>query len=266
MTPMTDSVVAVTDLYKSFEDPVLTGVSFRVVPGETLVILGGSGSGKSVLLKCMTGLMQPDSGSIQLLGDEITGLNEQKLLRIRRKTGILFQGGALFDSMSVFDNIAFGFRESIPGIHSVTVAEKVTRMLKLVQMPEVEDKMPAQLSGGMQKRVALARAIALEPDIIFYDEPTTGLDPVTARSIGSLIANMQHELNITSVVVSHDIELAFTIADRIALLKNGRMVFIGTPEEARKCSDPDVCEFLGDFYRDSIQTKSTIQENRGRQP
>ncbi len=263
---MSNPVVAVTDLHKSFELPVLTGVTFQVIPGETLVILGGSGSGKSVLLKCMTGLMKPDSGSVRLLGEEITGLNEQKLLRIRRKTGILFQGGALFDSMSVFDNIAFGFRESIPGIHPVTVSEKVSRMLKLVQLPEAEDKMPAQLSGGMQKRVALARAISLEPDIIFYDEPTTGLDPITARSIGTLITDMQHTLNITSVVVSHDIELAFTIADRIALLKNGRMVFIGTPKEAATCSDSDVCEFLGDFYRGSIQTNSTIQEHEGRQP
>lgn len=262
---MTDSVVTVTDLYKSFEEPVLTGVTFQVVPGETLVILGGSGSGKSVLLKCMTGLMKPDSGSVRLLGQEITGLNEQKLLRIRRKTGILFQGGALFDSMSVSENIAFGFRESMPGIHPATVSEKVTRMLSLVQLPDVENKMPAQLSGGMQKRVALARAIALEPDIIFYDEPTTGLDPITARSIGALITDMQNQLQITSVVVSHDIELAFTIADRIALLKDGRMVFIGSPVEARTCTDSDVCEFLGEFYRGSIQKNSKIQEQGGRQ-
>lgn len=247
------SIIQVRGLTKSFESPVLTGVDLDVRPGEVLVVLGSSGSGKSVFLKCVTGLMEADGGSIVMMGEEIIGRPEPELLKIRRKTGILFQGGALFDSMSVFDNIAFGFREALPGIHQVTVDEKVKRMLHLVHMPHIENKMPAELSGGMQKRVALARAIALEPEIIFYDEPTTGLDPVTARSIGALILDMNQQLGITSVVVSHDIELAFTIADRIALLKDGQVAYQGTPVDMQHCDQPSVCEFLGSFYRERVR-------------
>jgi len=217
-----------------------------------------------VFLKCTTGLMRADSGSIRMLGEEIVNRSEVELLRIRRKTGILFQGGALFDSMSVFDNIAFGFRESMPGIHPVTVAEKVERMLNLVHLGDIGDRMPAELSGGMQKRVALARAVALEPEIIFYDEPTTGLDPVTARSIGQLIIDMNWELGITSVVVSHDIELAFSIGDRIALLKKGRVTYTGTPRDMQQCPNPDVCEFLGTFYRERVRLNHQKNPENGR--
>jgi len=265
---MNNAVISIRELYKSFDhQPVLIGVDLDILEGEILVILGGSGSGKSVLLKCVSGLMEADAGSIQVLGEEVVGRSEKDLLTIRRKMGILFQGGALFDSMSVFDNVAFAILECIPGLHPVTVQEKVNRMLTLVGLPDAGDRMPAQLSGGMQKRAALARAMALEPAIMFYDEPTTGLDPVTARRIGTLIHDMRDTLGVTSVVVSHDIELAFTIADRIALLQDGVLVFTGRREEIRKCGEPAVCEFLGDFYRHSIQWNGTNHlTDRGRQP
>ncbi|NOZ13142.1 MAG: ATP-binding cassette domain-containing protein [Acidobacteria bacterium] len=250
---MKEIVVEVQNLHKSFgTNQVLSGVDFEVCRGETLVVLGGSGSGKSVLLKCITGLMAADSGSIRLLGEEMIGKGERELLPLRKKMGILFQGGALFDSMNVFDNIAFGFREHEKDMPEEQVAAEVMRLLKVVKLPDVCDRMPAELSGGMQKRVALARAVALKPGVIFYDEPTTGLDPETARSIYHLIRDMKQHLSVTSVVVSHDIELAFTIADRIAFLKDGKMAFVGPVEELRKCTHEGVCGFIGTFYRDGM--------------
>ena len=250
---MSEPVITIRDLNKSFDDlHVLRGIDLDVYQGEILVILGGSGSGKSVLLKCVTGLMPSNSGSIVALGNEIVDLGERELLPLRKQMGVMFQGGALFDSMNVFDNIAFSFREHSPEMPEEEVKSMVERLLGLVRLPDIGEKMPAELSGGMQKRVALTRAIALRPDVIFYDEPTTGLDPETARSIYELITAAHHYLKNTSVIVSHDIELAFTIADRIAFLKEGRMAYVGTPSEIRTCGQQEVCDFIGDFYQSGV--------------
>ena len=247
---MQETIIEIHALHKSFgKNKVLSGTDLDIFRSETLVILGGSGSGKSVLLKCITGLMTADSGSIRLLGEEIIGKGERELLPIRKKMGILFQGGALFDSMSVFDNIAFGFREHAKDMPEELIQAEVMRLLEVVKLPDICDQMPADLSGGMQKRVALARAVALKPGIIFYDEPTTGLDPETARSIYQLIRDMGQHLSVTSVVVSHDIELAFTIADRIGFLKSGEMAFLGPVDELRTCTHEGMCSFIGSFYQ-----------------
>ncbi len=247
---MKETIIEIRQLHKSFgTNKVLSGTDLDVFRGETLVILGGSGSGKSVLLKCATGLMKADSGSVRLLGEEIIGRGERELLPLRKRMGILFQGGALFDSMNVFDNIAFGFREYAKDMPEDQVQAEIMRLLEMVKLPDICDQMPADLSGGMQKRVALARAVALKPGIIFYDEPTTGLDPETARSIYRLIKDLEQRLSITSVVVSHDIELAFTIADRIGFLKDGEMAFVGPVTELRTCTHEGMCNFIGSFYQ-----------------
>ncbi len=260
---MKETVIEVRNLHKSFgTNQVLCGVDLEIYRGETLVILGGSGSGKSVLLKCITGLMTADSGSIRLLGEEIVGRGERELLPLRKKMGILFQGGALFDSMNVFDNIAFGFREHEKNMPEDQVAAEVMRLLEVVKLPDICDQMPAELSGGMQKRVALARAVALKPGVIFYDEPTTGLDPETARSIYRLIKDMELHLSVTSVVVSHDIELAFTIADRIAFLKDGEMAFIGPVAELLNCTDEGMNSFIGSFYQAGMMGQKNEETQR----
>jgi phospholipid/cholesterol/gamma-HCH transport system ATP-binding protein len=227
---------------------VLKGVSLDVFQGETLVLLGTSGSGKSVLLKCITGLLKPDGGSIKVFLQDITNANEDLLALVRKRTGILFQGGALFDSMSVFDNVAFGVSELNKGILKKDLKKIVKENLKLVGLKGIENLMPSELSGGMRKRVALARAVAIKPEILFYDEPTTGLDPVSSRAIGTLIKSLQTKLNVTSIVVTHDIELAFSIADRITFLHNGVLIITGKIDEIKKCKFPVICEFIGDFY------------------
>ncbi len=244
-----DKIIEIKGLTKSFEtNQVLKGVSLDVFKGETLVLLGGSGSGKSVLLKCITGLLKPDSGSVKVFSQEITNADEDLLALIRRRTGILFQGGALFDSMNVFDNVAFGIVELNKSISKNKLADIVKENLELVGLKGIEKLMPAELSGGMRKRVALARAVAIKPEILFYDEPTTGLDPVSSRAIGLLIKSLQTKLNVTSIVVTHDIELAFSIADRITFLHNGVLIITGEIKDIKSCKFPVICEFIGDFY------------------
>jgi len=241
--------IEINKLYKSFEsNHVLKGIDLDILKGETLVILGGSGSGKSVLLKCITRLMKIDKGSIKVVGNEIRSMRESELEALRKFSGILFQGGALFDSMNVFDNVAFGVREKRKKLPKEEVEKIVKHNLDLVGLNDVENLMPSELSGGMKKRVALARAIATRPQIIFYDEPTTGLDPVNSRSIGNLIKTLQKKLSITSIVVTHDIELAFSIADRITFLHNGYLLITGTIEDIKSCKYPVICDFIGDFY------------------
>lgn len=241
--------IELTKVYKSFEENhVLKGIDLDIFKGETLVILGGSGSGKSVLLKCITRLLNIDKGSIKVVGQEIRSMKEVDLENLRKFSGILFQGGALFDSMNVFENVAFGIREENKSISKNEIEEIVKLNLKLVGLKNIEKLMPSELSGGMKKRVALARAIATRPQIIFYDEPTTGLDPVNSRSIGKLIKSLQEKLSITSIVVTHDIELAFSIADRITFLHNGYLIVTGTVEEIKECKYPVICDFVGDFY------------------
>ena len=225
------------------EQEILRGVDFRVGKGETLVIIGRSGGGKSVLLKHLVGLMQPDSGEIRIDGENILGLNERKLAAIRLKVGILFQGGALFDSMTVQENIAFPLREAGERDAKV-IRERVAEMLDVIEMEGQQDKMPVNLSGGMKKRVGLARAIIRRPSCVLYDEPTAGLDPVVSDSINLLIRRLQERFHVTSIVVTHDMKSAFHIADHIAYLHQGRIHFYGTSEELQRSSDPLIQDFL----------------------
>jgi phospholipid/cholesterol/gamma-HCH transport system ATP-binding protein len=222
---------------------VLEGIDFDLAPGECLVILGRSGTGKSVTLRHLIGLEQPTSGSILFEGLEIVGLSERELQPVRRRVAMLFQGGALFDSMTVFDNLAFPFREhrvcsetELPG--------RIAALLDKVHLPGTGQRMPADLSGGMKKRVALARALALEPEVLLFDEPTTGLDPMTSASIASLILATQRSTGAAALVVTHDIALARRVADRIAFLDQGRFRFLGTFEEAEAAPDPLLADFL----------------------
>ena len=229
---------------KSFGDkPVLRGVTLDVLPGETLVLLGGSGSGKSVLLKHMNGLLHPDHGEVEVEGVALGPLDEDDLIPIRRKVSMLFQQGALFDSLTVGDNVAYGLHEHrlVP---AADIPARVHQALAMVDLAGTESRMPAELSGGMRKRAALARALVLEPRALLYDEPTTGLDPVTAARINHLIRDVQRRLGLTSVVVTHDLASAFLVADRIAFLHEGHIRFTGTPGDARATRDPVLHEFL----------------------
>ena len=222
---------------------VLDGLDLDVEQGETVVVLGPSGTGKSVLLKHMIGLMQPDAGSIRVAGEEIVGMDEPGLDRVRLKFGMLFQGAALFDSMTVGENVALGLTEhsSVP---PAEIRRRVTERLGWVGLKDVEQMKPASLSGGMRKRVGLARALAMDPEIILYDEPTTGLDPITGDVINQLIRALQHQLGVTSVVVTHDLMSAYKVGDRLAMLYQGRVVFIGTPDEVRETDHPMVRQFI----------------------
>lgn len=233
------------DLHKAFgSKPVLRGVNLDICEGETMVILGGSGTGKSVLLRHTIGLLVPDRGRVLVDGVDITGFSEDELVPVRKRVGMLFQGGALFDSMNVFENVAYPLREHAD-LSEEEIAARVRNKLELVELgPEVEGLMPSDLSGGMRKRVALARSIALEPRAILYDEPTTGLDPITAHAINLMIRDLQRTLRVTSVVVTHDIASAFAVGDRVAFLHEGEMVFVGTVEEARGTGDPRLRAFL----------------------
>jgi phospholipid/cholesterol/gamma-HCH transport system ATP-binding protein len=238
------SLIEFRKVYKRFgRQVVLNGVDLHVHQGESLVILGASGSGKSVMLKHMVGLLQPDKGEVWFDGKRIDPLPEPKLADIRVQFGFLFQMGALFDSMNVEDNVGFPLVE-----HTDKPKEEVSRIvdekLRMVGLPEVRKKMPAELSGGQRKRVALARAIALDPRVILYDEPTTGLDPIRSDVINRLILKLQHELKVTSVVVTHDMHSAFKVADRIVMLHEGKLIFDGTPEQIRNTDNPIVKHFV----------------------
>lgn len=237
-------MIKVVNLYKKFKDRVvLHNINLEVNKGETLVIIGGSGSGKSTLLKLLIGLLRPDSGQIFIDDKEISGMTEEQLDRIRLNMGMVFQYSALFDSMTVGENVSFGLRE-----HSKLSTEQIDKIveekLNLVELSGFANYMPNELSGGMKKRVSLARAIAFEPQILLYDEPSSGLDPVTSAKIDELIVQMQKLLGVTSVVVTHDMKSAFYIADRIAMLYQGKMIAIGTPEEIRNSTDSRVLEFI----------------------
>jgi len=232
------------EVYKSFDgQEVLRGLTLLIRRGEALVILGGSGTGKTVALKHIVGLISPDKGRVFVNGEDISDYGENQLIHIRKKIGFLFQGGALFDSLSVFDNVAFPLREHTNFSESV-IHNKVMEKLKLVGLESSAFKMPSNLSGGMQKRAALARAIVMEPEALLYDEPTTGLDPITTRWVSTLMRTIHENLNITSVIVTHNIQSAMTVADRIAFLYRGRIKFVGTPNEILECGDHIVKEFL----------------------
>lgn len=237
-------MITVADLHKTLgTQEVLRGVDLEITKGETCVIMGRSGCGKSVLLKHFIGLLQPTSGHVLIEGEEIAGLPERKLGTVRKKVGMLFQSGALFDSMNVEQNIAFPLREI--GLRDRKVIdERVHEALDMVDLLGAEKKMPENLSGGMRKRVGLARTIVSRPACILYDEPTTGLDPITSDSINHLIRRLQRRLQVTSVVVTHDMHTAFHTADRIAFLHEGRIYFIGTVDELRNSPDAVVQDFI----------------------
>jgi phospholipid/cholesterol/gamma-HCH transport system ATP-binding protein len=222
---------------------VLTGVDLDIPTGETVVVMGPSGTGKSVLLKHIVGLMSPDAGSIEVDGQDIVGMKEPELNSIRQRFGMLFQGAALFDSMTVGENVGLALREHRRWPED-QIRQRVAERLDWVGLEGVEEMKPASLSGGMRKRVGLARAIAIDPQFILYDEPTTGLDPIMADVIDQLIRAMQRRMGVTSVVVTHDILSAYKVGDRIAMLNDGRIVFQGSPEETRTTKDPMVRQFI----------------------
>jgi len=232
------------EVHKCFDgEEVLRGLTLNIRKGEALVILGGSGTGKTVILKHIVGLLSPDRGRVYVNDKDITDCDENQLISVRRKVGFLFQNSALFDSMSVFDNVAFPLREHTRLLES-EIEQKVKEKLKLIGLEGTDWMMPDKLSGGMRKRVALARAIIFEPEALLYDEPTTGLDPITTRWVSRLMRNLHERLHITSVIVTHNIQSAMSVADRIAFLYRGRIKFVGTPDEIRSCGDHIVQEFL----------------------
>ena len=239
------TIISFRKVSRAFGDKVvLDAVDLDVLAGEVLVILGGSGSGKSVSLRLMNGLDRPDEGAVVVNGTDITHLSEEELVPTRRKVGMLFQGGALFDSMSVFENIAFPLWEHT-AMTDPEIRERAVEVLGFVDLgPEVLPLLPASLSGGMKKRVSLARTISLKPDVLLYDEPTTGLDPVTSMTINRLLKDLNERLSTTSVVVTHDITTALFVADRIAFLKEGRFAFVGTREEAVASAVPELRAFF----------------------
>jgi len=239
-----DAIVEVRGLCKAFGPRTLFDeLSLSIRRGETLTILGGSGSGKSVLLKTIIGLVEADRGSIVIDGQDLVPLSEGERVPLRRRVSMLFQGGALFDSLSVADNVAYPLRQQ-RRLAAGELAARVAESLAVVGLPDTEAMMPSELSGGMKKRVALARAIAAEPEIVLYDEPTTGLDPITTRRIDDLIRSVQERLGITSVVVTHDLPSAFLVSDRIAMLEGGRIRSIGEVDAFRRSEDPTIRAFL----------------------
>jgi phospholipid/cholesterol/gamma-HCH transport system ATP-binding protein len=222
---------------------VLDGVDLEIRTGESVVVMGRSGTGKSVLLKHVIGLMAPDEGSIEVDGQEIVGIKETELNQVRKRFGMLFQGAALFDSLTVGENVGLALREHLR-LPENRIRARVAERLSWVGLSGVEDMKPSSLSGGMRKRVGLARAIAMDPQFILYDEPTTGLDPIMADVIDQLIRSLQRKLGVTTVVVTHDMVSAYKLADRMAMLHDGRMVFVGTPEETRRTANPLVRQFV----------------------
>jgi phospholipid/cholesterol/gamma-HCH transport system ATP-binding protein len=239
-------VIELRQVSKRFGDlVVLDGVDFEVRNGETVALLGQSGVGKSVLLKHINGLIRPDSGEVYVDGLNVNRLGRKELAKLRARIGYVFQAGALFDSMTVYENIKLGITDEAEQSDEEYCRQRVARCLEMVNLtPDVAAKYPAELSGGMRKRVGIARAIAGKPAYLLWDEPTSGLDPVNADIIDSLVEKLDDELGVTSVVVTHDVRGAFRVADRIALLKDGRIRAMGTPEELRNSTDPAVQQFL----------------------
>ena len=245
---MTEPVIDVQDVWKTFGGTqVLKGVSLQMMQGTTTVVLGASGSGKTVLMKHIMGLFKPDRGEVIVDGENISAMDRQELARFRTRMGMVFQNSALFDSLTVGENVAFPLREHT-NLSDEQIRNKVRDTLAVVELFGVEDKFPAELSGGMRKRVGLARAIVREPKIVLYDEPTTGLDPLTTESVDDMIIGAREKLNVTSVVISHDIGSAFHIGDHIAMLHNGRIVEEGPPEKLRNSQEPHTQHFLATWF------------------
>ncbi|HYB20545.1 MAG TPA: ABC transporter ATP-binding protein [Thermodesulfobacteriota bacterium] len=239
-----EPMIVIREVHKSFgQNHVLRGVNLEVKCGETMAVIGGSGTGKSVLLKCIIGLLRHDRGEIYVDGQEISHLKEKNWNALLSKFGMVFQRDALFDSITIWENVGFGLRQ-----HTRLPDEEIKAIaiekLKLVGLENVEDRMPAELSGGMRKRVSLARAIAMEPSIILYDEPTTGLDPIMANVINDLMVRMREKLEVTSIVITHDMESAYHIADHIAMLYQGEIIEVGTPGQIKSSSHEIVRQFI----------------------
>ena len=243
-------MIEVKDLHKSFGgNHVLRGISLTVERGTTYVVLGGSGSGKTVLMKHVIGLLRPDQGTVFVDGVEIPKLEGRQLTEARRMFGMVFQGAALFDSMTVFENVAFPLKERQRSIRAAELRRRVVEKLKVVDLEEdVLNKFPSELSGGMRKRVALARAVVHEPKVILYDEPTTGLDPITTAYVDDMILQAKRRLGVTSMVISHDIASAFKVADHLAVLYDGGIAAQGTPEEVRRSEHPFVQRYLSMWF------------------
>ena len=237
-------MIEVLDLHRNFGgQSVLKGVSFRIKNGESVVIIGRSGSGKSVLLKHIIGLLQPDAGAVMIDGENIVAMNERQLLRVRRKFGMVFQGAALFDSMTVAENVAFGLRRH-EDLTEREIADRVAGALEMVYLSGTENKKPAELSGGMRKRAGLARAIIYEPQIVLYDEPTTGLDPIVSDSIDQLMVRVRDRLKVTTVVVTHDMRTARRVGQRVLMLHDKRIYASAAAEEFFASPDPVVRQFI----------------------
>lgn len=237
-------MIEVRDLKKKFgPQPILDGVSFEIEEGESLVIIGRSGGGKSVLLKHIIGLLQPDAGAVVIDGEDITNMNERELIRVRSKFGMVFQGAALFDSLTVAENVAFALRRE-KKLPEKEIVRKVAEALEMVELPGIEKKMPSELSGGMRKRVGLARAIIYQPRIVLYDEPTTGLDPIVSDSIDKLIMRVTDCLKVTSIVVTHDMRSARRVGKRLVMLHDKKIYANGRPEDIFASTDPVVRQFI----------------------
>ena len=250
MASVIEPLVELRDVRKSFgEKAVLRGVSFALRKGTTLAVMGGSGSGKTVLLRITDGLIRPDGGQVALFGTRIERMREEAMLAIRRRAGFVFQSAALFDSLSVFENVAYPLREHTR-MSLGEMSDRVHRFLSLVGMPDTDEVMPAELSGGMRKRVGIARALVMEPEVVFFDEPTAGLDPTNARLVAELIVTLRAGVCDTAIVVTHDIEFAIMVADQMAILHQGRFAEVGTPAEIRASSNPDVRRFLAGELRE----------------
>jgi len=241
---MPEPMIEIINLHKSFGSlAVLRGVNLTVEKGESMTVIGGSGSGKSVLIKHIIGLLFPDKGEVKIAGQVMNDLDDHQLNELRKKFGMLFQMAALFDSLTVWENVGFGLKQHTR-LSDKEVRAVATEKLALVGLKNVEDKMPVDLSGGMRKRVGLARAIAMDAEIILYDEPTTGLDPITADSINDLIVDLRKKLGVTSVAITHDMQSAYKISDRIAMLYKGEIQEIGTPDQIRNTTNPIVKQFI----------------------
>jgi len=253
---MRDKIIGVENLSKSFgEKKVLNSVSFDVIEGEDLIVFGRSGTGKSVLLKSIVKLLVPDEGKIFFEGKNIFEMREKELLKTRKQIGFLFQSGALYDSMSVRENLAFPLRK-LTDMKKDEINAKIVETLRLVSLEEAIDKMPAELSGGMRKRIGLARTIITEPRVILYDEPTTGLDPITAKEISQLILNLQRKLKTTSVVVTHDLICAEIIADRVIFLKEGEIYLEGKLDDIKESND----RFIQNFFSNKILIENGVND------
>ena len=243
-------LVQLRDVRKSFDQKeVLRGVSLDLREGTTLAVMGGSGAGKTVLLRIAAGLVRPDAGQVSLFGTRIERMREEALLAVRKRTGFVFQGAALFDSLSVFENVAYPLREHTR-MSLGEITDRVHRFLTLVGMPDTDELLPAELSGGMRRRVGIARALIMEPEVVFFDEPTAGLDPTNARLVAELIASLRTGVCRTAIVVTHDIEFANMVADQMAILHHGRFADLGTPAEIRASANPDVRRFLAGELRE----------------